>query len=91
MNNIKLVILSLLLTIGFANIAFATDTDDVKWINSCIADNKHEGQSEETVTKYCACMNDNMSSSETKSVTEWEKTHPKVEEKCEKAAGWVNN
>ncbi len=67
--------------------AFA-DADDVKWIAQCIKDNKHEGAKQEGVYKYCECMNSKMSSDETRSITEWEKTHPKEEAACSKAAGW---
>jgi hypothetical protein len=67
--------------------AFA-DADDVKWIAQCIKDNKHEGAKQEVVYKYCECMNNKMSDSETRSITEWEKAHPKEEAACSKAAGW---
>ena len=62
--------------------------DDVKWINQCIADNKDEGQTRAVLVAYCTCMNNEMSSSETKSITEWEKTHKKEAEACSKKAGW---
>ena len=69
--------------------AFADTTeDDVTWINQCIADNKKEGATEDVVRKYCVCMNNAMADSETKSVTEWEKTHPDETKACDKAAGW---
>jgi hypothetical protein len=67
--------------------AFA-NADDVKWIAQCVKDNKHEGAKEEVVYKYCECMNNKMSDSETRSITEWEKSHPKEEAACSKAAGW---
>lgn len=65
------------------------DADDTAWINKCIADNKDEGQTSETVKTYCTCMNGYMSSSETASITSWEKTHPKENEDCSKKAGWT--
>lgn len=69
--------------------AFADTTeDDVTWINKCIADNKKEGATEDVVRKYCVCMNNKMSDSETKSITEWEKTHPDEVKACDKEAGW---
>ena len=65
-----------------------TTDDDVTWINQCIADNKKEGATEDVVRKYCVCMNNAMADSETKSVTEWEKTHPDETKACDKEAGW---
>ncbi|MBN8532338.1 MAG: hypothetical protein J0L97_10850 [Alphaproteobacteria bacterium] len=67
--------------------AFA-DADDTKWINKCVLDNVKEGQTTETVQKYCECMNSKMSDSETQSISEWEKTHKAEEEECSKASGW---
>lgn len=67
--------------------AFA-DADDVKWIAQCVKDNKGEGAKEEVVYKYCECMNSKMSSEESKSISQWEKTHPKEMKECEKKAGW---
>jgi len=69
--------------------AFADTTeDDVTWINQCIADNKKEGTTEDVVRKYCVCMNNAMGNEETKSVTEWEKSHPDETKACDKEAGW---
>jgi hypothetical protein len=65
-----------------------TTEDDVKWINQCIADNKKEGATEDVVRKYCVCMNNAMGDNETKSVTEWEKSHPDETKACDKVAGW---
>ena len=42
------------------NAAFAATTDDVKWINRCVADNKG-GASPEVILKYCTCMNNKIS------------------------------
>jgi hypothetical protein len=61
--------------------------DDVKWINKCIADNKG-GAKEEVVRKYCMCMNEKMDNNETKSISEWEKTHPTERAACDKESGW---
>jgi len=71
-------------TVGQAS---AGTADDIKWINQCMADNKG-GAAEEVVAKYCKCMNDKMSESETQSITQWEKTHVAEREACDKAAGW---
>ncbi len=69
--------------------AFADTTeDDVTWINQCVADNKKEGATEDVVRKYCVCMNNAMGNEETKSVSEWEKTHPDEVKACDKEAGW---
>jgi hypothetical protein len=69
--------------------AFADTTeDDVTWINQCIADNKKECATEDVVRKYCVCMNNAMGNEETKSVTEWEKSHPDETKACDKEAGW---
>jgi hypothetical protein len=70
-----------------AALAQAMNADDVKWINQCIADNKG-GASEGIVRKYCICMNEKMSNNETKSITEWEKTHPVERAACDKESGW---
>jgi hypothetical protein len=70
-----------------ANAAFAATTDDVKWINQCVADNKG-GAASEVVLKYCTCMNNKMSDNETQSISQWEKTHATEREACDKEAGW---
>ena len=85
------VMLSMLLALPFAMsaVAFADTTeDDVTWINQCIVDNKREGAGEDVVRKYCVCMNNAMAADETKSITEWEKTHPDETKACDKEAGW---
>src|SRR6476659_6567221 len=68
--------------------ALAATTDDVKWINQCVDDNKNEGAKKEVVLKYCTCMNNKMSDNETRSITQWEKTHESEAKACSKAAGW---
>jgi hypothetical protein len=72
---------------GNAVFAQAMNADDVKWINQCITDNKG-GASDAIVRKYCICMNEKMSDNETKSITEWEKTHPRERAACDKESGW---
>lgn len=67
--------------------AFA-DADDTAWINRCVSDNAKEGQTPETLTTYCTCMNNKMSSKETLSISAWEKTHPNEQEACSKEAKW---
>lgn len=56
-----------------ASAAFAATTDDVKWINQCVRDNKG-GASDAVILKYCTCMNNKMDNNETQSITQWEKT-----------------
>ena len=68
--------------------AFAATTDDVKWINQCVQDNKDEGAKADVVLKYCTCMNNKMDNNETQSITQWEKTHTAERDACSKAAGW---
>jgi hypothetical protein len=83
-----MVTLSAVLAVVTVGPARAQTVDDVNWINKCIADNKDEGQTRAVLVSYCTCMNNEMSSSETKSITEWEKTHKKEAEACSKKAGW---
>jgi hypothetical protein len=64
------------------------DTDDAKWVAQCVSDNKDEKAAVEVISKYCTCMNSKMSSNETKSITQWEKTHVTEQEACSKQAGW---
>jgi hypothetical protein len=70
-----------------ANAAFAVSTDDVKWINQCVKDNKG-GAAAAVVLKYCTCMVNKMEDSETQSVTQWEKKHVAERKACDKEAGW---
>jgi hypothetical protein len=67
--------------------AGAATTDDVKWINQCVKDNKGDA-AEDVVLKYCTCMNNKMSENETQSITAWEKTHVAERTACDKEAGW---
>ena len=67
--------------------ANAVTTDDVKWINQCVADNKGDAAAA-VVLKYCTCMNNKMSDNETRSITQWEKANPNAQEACSRQAGW---
>jgi len=67
--------------------AGAATTDDVKWINQCVTDNKGDAP-DSVVLKYCTCMNNKMSENETQSITKWEKSHPAERTACDKEAGW---
>jgi hypothetical protein len=64
------------------------DADDDAWIRRCVSDNKEEGQSVPVVLAYCTCMNNRMSSSETRSVTAFERANPQIQEACSREAGW---
>lgn len=64
------------------------DSYDAEWIAQCIEDNKDARVPIDVITKYCTCMNDKMSRAETRSITEWEKTHPRERAECDKEAGW---
>lgn len=79
-----------LLLAGFcltSTAAFAATTDDVKWINRCVNDNKGDAPAS-VVLKYCTCMNNKMSDNETQSITQWEKTHVAERKACDREAGW---
>jgi hypothetical protein len=78
---------ALVAVVGSANAAFAATTDDVKWINQCVNDNKG-GAAPAVVLKYCTCMNNKMSDNETQSITTWEKTHATERKACDAEAGW---
>jgi hypothetical protein len=64
------------------------NSDDVKWIGQCISDNQDQHQTQQVTAAYCACMNDQMSDSETQSITQWEKSHKKEADMCSQKAGW---
>jgi hypothetical protein len=77
-----------ILCLGSASTPARADADDAAWIKKCVADNAKEGASEAVVASYCSCMNNKMSSTETLSITAWEKLHPKEMAECEKESGW---
>jgi len=79
--------LSLLAVCLAANAALAVSTDDVKWINQCVNDNKGLAVAG-VVLKYCTCMVNKMEDSETQSVTQWEKKHVAERKACDAEAGW---
>jgi len=60
----------------------------VKWINQCVSDNKDEGQTQQVVLSYCTCMNNQMGNNESRSITQWEKSHKREMEMCSSRAGW---
>ena len=79
------------LIIGMTALASNTalaGADDTKWVSKCISDNSDAKVSVEIVAKYCTCMNNKMDDNETKTITQWEKTHPTEMKACEAEAGW---
>lgn len=64
------------------------DVHDAQWVAACIADNQDAKVPVEVIARYCTCMTGKMEKRETKSVTEWEKTHPKERAECDREAGW---
>lgn len=81
--------LAVLSFMAFAPVAPAfANADDDAWIAKCVRDNADQGQSPETIAVYCSCMNGKMSTSETLSITAWEKLHPAEEKECSKASNW---
>jgi len=83
----KILVLALAAACVVVSAASAATTDDVKWINQCVNDNKG-GAAAEVVLKYCTCMNNKMSDNETQSITQWEKTHVAERKACDREAGW---
>ncbi|MBV9862978.1 MAG: hypothetical protein JO267_12630 [Alphaproteobacteria bacterium] len=83
----KAIAVALLGTALFAGVAFA-DSGDAKWVAQCVKDNQDARVSVEVITRYCTCMNNKMSSDETRSITEWEKTHETERHTCDREAGW---
>ncbi|GAB0057816.1 hypothetical protein SIID45300_02148 [Candidatus Magnetaquicoccaceae bacterium FCR-1] len=69
----------------YANDSRRHDHDLVK---RCIRDNRNEDQRRRTVEVYCRCMREQMPEHETRSISEWERHHPKAVARCESKAGW---
>ncbi len=81
--------MSMMLFVASAMIGAArADSDDVKWIAQCMKDNQDAKVAASVIQKYCSCMNDKMSSNETQSITQWEKTHVAERRACDREAGW---
>jgi hypothetical protein len=83
-------VLAAVAAMTFSHVASAQMTsDDLKWVNQCISDNKGEaGGTPAIVRAYCICMNEKMDDGETRTITQWEKANPKARVACEKQAGW---
>ena len=77
---------------AFASLAVTgaaqANSDDAKWVARCLKDNQDAKVDVSVVTKYCTCMNSKMDDNETKTITEWEKSHPQERDACSKEAGW---
>lgn len=73
--------------LGMSSAARA-DSDDVKWIAQCLKDNQDAKVDASIIQKYCSCMNNKMSSNETQSISQWEKTHVAERAACDKESGW---
>ncbi len=82
-----IIALFICVSVMFSTYAFG-DSYDAEWVAECILDNRTANVSVEVITKYCVCMNNKMSRSESRSVSEWEKTHPRERAACDKEAGW---
>ena len=78
---------SLVAILGMSSAARA-DSDDVKWIAQCLKDNQDAKVDASIIQKYCSCMNNKMSSNETQSISQWEKTHVAERAACDKESGW---
>ncbi len=88
MRAIKLAVGTILFASSFMIGAARADSDDVKWIAQCLKDNQDAKVSADVITKYCTCMNNKMSSDETQSISQWEKTHVAERKACDREAGW---
>ena len=83
----KIVGLLLVACLTAGGAAVAATTDDVKWINQCVRDNKGATK-DDIILKYCTCMNNKMDNNETRSISEWEKSNPRARASCDKESGW---
>ncbi len=82
-------LLALALGAGCSATASSSSADDRRWINQCLRDNREARVPQSVVRSYCSCMNDRMSSNETRSITQWERANPRAREACERRSGWV--
>ena len=73
--------------LGSSAVAQKMNSDDLKWVNKCVDDNKG-GAGPAVIRKYCMCMNEKMDDNETQSISTWEKSHPKERAACDKESGW---
>ncbi len=83
-----LLLTALLLPGCVATTPSSASADDRRWINQCMQDNRNARVSSSVVRAYCACMNDQMSNNETRSISQWERSHPRERQMCERRSGW---
>lgn len=88
MSKTTLVIVASFLAILGTSLPAWASSDDAKWVKQCVDDNKDQGAKPDVVAAYCSCMNGKMSSNETQSISEWEKTHVAERKACDKESGW---
>ncbi len=70
------------------NGAARADSDDKLWVAQCVRDNAGAEVTTPALLKYCKCMTGRMSDDETRSVTEWEPSHPDEKAGCRTKAQW---
>lgn len=87
MKMVLMAAVAVVFTAATSTVALANG-DDAKWVAQCLKDNADAKVGVEVVTKYCTCMDNKMSDSETRTITQWEKSHPKERHECDAAAGW---
>ncbi|MEO5339976.1 MAG: hypothetical protein H7837_05565 [Magnetococcus sp. MYC-9] len=54
----------------------------------CIRDNADAHVHRDVVRRYCKCMDDKMSSHDRRSISQWERSHPRATAECERVSGW---
>ena len=84
----KVLFIAVLAAAALQGRAVFADADDAKWVAQCVSDNKDAKVAIDVVAKYCVCMNNKMSGSERRSISEWEKTHETERLACDAEAGW---
>jgi hypothetical protein len=84
----NLIIAASLVAVLGTSLPARASSDDAKWIKQCVDDNKDQGAKAEVIAAYCSCMNGKMSSNETQSISEWEKTHDAERKACDKESSW---
>jgi hypothetical protein len=84
---VAVIVLVLLGSLMASSIVHA-DADELRWIARCLQDNADAKVPTAVVVKYCTCMTDKMDRNETRSVTQWEKTHPVERAACDRESGW---
>ena len=75
----KYIIGATVLAVSFAAspvLAQKMNADDLKWCDQYIDDSRGQpGATPAIARAYCMCMNEKMDDNETRSITQWEKTH----------------